>query len=126
MNQKPKIIIPDTNALIAIAEYKIDLFENLNRICDFPYQIQVLQATLEELEKIKQASLKKSRLVQFINLLLKQKKIEIIPQEGYVDDLLVEHSYLNNHILTQDNALKKRLKKPYFTIRQQKYIILVK
>ena len=50
----------------------------------------------------------------------------IIEEEGYVDDILVEYSKKGNLILTQDTELKKRLTKPYLTIRQKKTIIFIK
>jgi rRNA-processing protein FCF1 len=54
------------------------------------------------------------------------KAIPLISEEGFVDDLLVEHSVKGDFILTQDIALKRRLQKPYLTIRQKKKVILVR
>jgi len=47
-----KKIIIDTNALMAISELKIDIFAEVDKVCDFPYQLAVLQGTLDELDKI--------------------------------------------------------------------------
>ncbi|MBS3123172.1 hypothetical protein J4437_00915, partial [Candidatus Woesearchaeota archaeon] len=56
---------------------------------------------------------------------LKNKLILILPHSGYVDDLLVEKSREGAVILTQDMQLKKRLIKPYLTIRQKKMLMMV-
>jgi uncharacterized protein len=122
-----KTIIIDTNALLAISEFKLDLFEELKESLDFNFTLNIISPTLDELEKIKLEQRGKYKLAASIALqLINTKNINIIKKEGYVDDLLVELSKENNLILTQDIALKKRLQKPYLTIRQKKKIILVK
>lgn len=122
-----KQIIIDTNALVAMSEFKIDLFTELERICDFPYKITILIGTLEELNRIYQESKGKYKASAKLALdILKKKNIEIIPEEGYVDDLLVELSKKGNIVLTQDIELKKRLSRPYLTIRQKKTIIFIR
>ena len=58
--------------------------------------------------------------------IIKAKGIKKIAGEGYVDDLLISFSKQGYLVLTQDINLKKRLTKPYLTIRQKKRIVLVK
>jgi rRNA-processing protein FCF1 len=121
-----KKIIIDTNAWMAIYDFKLDLFSVLREYCDFKYEIIILQGILDELKEIsieqrgrfKQAALLASGMI-------KGKKLKVVSTTGGVDDLLVEYSKKNYLILTQDVALKKRLQKPYLTIRQKKKIILV-
>ena len=116
-------IFLDTNALMAITEFKLDIFSELS---DFPYQLQVLSGTIDELEKIKKEQRGKyKRAAQLALSLVKAKKIKIVNSSGNVDHLLVKKSK-HNLVLTQDIALKRRLTKPYLTIRQKKKIILVK
>lgn len=122
-----KQIIIDTNALVAMGEFKIDIFTELERICDFPYKITILIGTLEELNRIYQESKGKYKAAAKLALdIIKKKNIEIIPEEGYVDDILVELSKKGNLVLTQDIELKKRLTKPYLTIRQKKTVIFMR
>ncbi len=124
-----KKIIIDTNALMAMAEFKLDLFRALEEACDFPFRIYVLSGTLNELKGIKtQQRLKFKMRAQLALSLLEFKKIRTIEEKGEagkVDDLLVAHSREGNLILTQDRELKRRLKKPYLTIRQRKRVVLV-
>ncbi|MBI2661893.1 hypothetical protein HYX11_00345 [Candidatus Woesearchaeota archaeon] len=127
MKTETKQIIIDTNALIAIGEFKIDLFSELHRICDFPYAIAILLGTIEELNRIYQEANGKYKAAAKLALdIIKKKNITIIEEEGYVDNLLVQYSQKGSIILTQDIELKKRLTKPYLTIRQKKTIIFIK
>ncbi len=119
-------IILDTNALMAIAEFRIDIFSELERACDIPYTVYVLEGTVQELEKIQHTQRATfSRAAKLALALLRAKHVPVIREEGNVDDLLVNHSHAGDLVLTQDRELKRRLSKPYLTIRQKKMIILV-
>ena len=122
-----KKIIVDTNAWMAIADFKIDLFAALERDCDFPYKVCVLQEIIDELRKIVSEQRGRYRQAALLAIgIIEVRKVKVIPLSGAdADDLLVEHSKKGDLILTQDIALKKRLKKPYLTIRQKKKIISV-
>ena len=122
-----KRVIIDTNALMAIADLKLNLFTEINATLDFPYQLFVLEGTIDELNKIiKEQRGKYKRAAKLILAILKAKNIGVIKEKGYVDHILVEHSKLGDLILTQDIILKKKLTKPYLTIRQKKKVILVR
>src|SRR3989338_1043217 len=121
-----KKIIIDTNALMAISELKIDIFAEDYKVCDFPYQLAVLQGTLDELDKImREQSGKDRQAAKLAKALLLAKKVVVIAEKGNVDDILVEHSLKADLVLTQDQGLKKRLRRPYLTIRQKKRVIMV-
>ncbi len=121
-----KIILIDTNALMAIAELRIDVFRALERVCDFLYEIAILQGTVDELQKIEHEQRGKYKhAAKLVLSILRMKKVRVIPEKGNVDDLLVRHSQQDDIILTQDVALKRRLKKPYMIIRQRKYVVIV-
>ncbi len=47
-----KIIILDTNFLLIPAQFKVDIFSEVERICNFRYQLVIIDKTLEELEDI--------------------------------------------------------------------------
>lgn len=122
-----KKIILDTNAFMAIAEFKLDIFQELAASYDFPFKIYVLEGTVDELQKIKHERWGKyKQAAQLALSLVKAKRIAILKKKGNVDDLLVEESQQGNLVLTQDIALKQQLTKPYLTIRQQKRVIIVK
>jgi len=120
-----KKIIIDTNALMAIAEFKLDLFSALQEL-DFNYKIFVLEGIVEELRKIiVEQRGKYKRAATLALAIISAKEIAKLPSKGDVDDALVEYSKKGYLILTQDQGLKRRLQKPYLTIRQLKKIIVV-
>lgn len=122
-----KLILIDTNAWMAIALWKIDLFEEVEKAADFPHEIAILQGTQEELKKIQNEQPGKFRNAAKLALaLLKAKKVKIIRGTGSVDNLLVHHSHQGDVVLTQDQQLKKRLSRPYFTLRQKKRVVQVR
>lgn len=113
-----KKIVLDTNFLINCVKYHIDPFSELERICNFQYKIYVLEQTIRELDKVKPKEL--GVIKQFIS------KMEVMKEEGtFVDDILVKLSSEGMIVGTQDQFLKKRLKKPLIVIRQKKYLTLV-
>ena len=121
-------IILDTNILMAIPQFKIDIFTELQRICDFTYQITVLDRTINELESIKTTQKGKDKLAASIALqLIKHNNLNITKttDKKPVDDLLTDLSHQGFIIVTQDMALKKKLKKPYITLRKKEYLIIV-
>lgn len=121
-----KRIILDTNALMAIEEFKLKLFDELEKICDFNYEVCVLEGTIKELKKIQEEQRQKYKRAAKLALgIIKVLKIKQLPSQGHVDDVLVEHSKNGDLVLTQDIGLKRRLSKPYLTIRQKKKIFLV-
>ncbi|MEK6938511.1 MAG: PIN domain-containing protein [Nanoarchaeota archaeon] len=123
-----KTVLIDTNAWMAIGELKIDLFSELEKCCDFPVQIATLEGTLRELQKIQEEQ--RGKFKRFAKLaldLIKAKKVEVFPHStGNVDELLVDYSHGGFLVLTSDAALKKKLQRPYLTIRQGKMIVMIR
>lgn len=127
MKSTIKEIIIDTNALMAVAEWGIDIFSEIEKACDFRHEILVAEGTIRELQKIQQEQRSKFKRAAGLALaILKSKKIAVLPGEGEVDDVLAAQSQQGYMVLTQDRGLKRRLRKPYLTIRQKKRVIVVK
>ena len=88
-----KTIIIDTNALMAIDEFELDIFSALKESCDFPYQAAVLSKTMEELGKIMEDQrLKYKKAAKMALEIIQKKKVLIIESEGDADDVLVDYS----------------------------------
>lgn len=121
-----KLILLDTNALMAIAQMRIDLFAELERACDFPYHVAVLEGTLTELQGISLQGGKEKSAASLALQLLKAKKVEVMPSKGKVDDELVAHSLQGILVLTQDRELQQRLTKPFLMIKQRKKVVVVR
>ncbi|MSR86457.1 PIN domain-containing protein [Candidatus Woesearchaeota archaeon] len=121
-------IVLDTNFLLAVFELKVDIFAEIERVCDFRYELFILDRTLDEVENlIKSSLLSKRRAAKGALQLIKLKNIQILASNDsrMVDDILVD---LKGYIIaTVDMELKRRLRKEgiqIITIRQKKYIML--
>ena len=120
-----KSIILDTNLLMAIFQFKIDLFEELDRVMSEPYDVNILNDTIIELDYIvKKQNSKNKRFAKLVKQYIKLKKINIIDitkqkdlyitnisKTNKVDDLLTQISDDKDYIIaTADIELKKRIK----------------
>lgn len=113
-------IIFDTNFLIYTLKYKIDVLKELRRICDFNFELCILDKTLGELKKINKMEARIALSFIHIFKIINTEKFNI----NNVDDILVEIAFKDSIIATQDKDLKRRLKKknvPVIIIRQKKY-----
>jgi len=118
-----KRIILDTNFLLAISQFHVDIFSELEKICDFPYTLHILDKTIDELNNIIKTPGKKDKEAAKLALMLIEGRIEVIKGEGnYVDDILVKMADDNTIIATQDKELKKRIKTRIIVIKQKKYL----
>ena len=129
-----KQVLIDTNALIAIAMFKIDIFEEIAQCLDVEYQLCIVQGTLKELEKLKtdsKLSGKDKAAAKLALTILQQKitnnKVTVLVDDPNtdVDTTLANKSKTGALVLTQDKGLKIRLTKPYLTIRQKKKIVMI-
>ena len=131
-----KKIIIDTNFLISMVRFKIDLFSELQRICDFKYTVFIVNGIVNELEKLAETGKPKDKIAAMISLeLIKKKKIKIIktPSKNKrvknVDLLILNLIKKGNFIVaTQDKELKREIRKkgvPIIALRQKKYLKLI-
>ena len=122
-----KRIILDTNALLAITQFKLDIFSTLERQIDDKYALFVLDKIQKELEKlIKESRLSEKKAAKLALALITHKNVEVIktPENGLTvdEELLRMKGYA---VLTQDAELKRQLKEQgieVLTIRQKKKI----
>ena len=124
-----KHIILDTNFILIPAQFRVDIFEEIKRICDFKYELSILDKTKDELKKIMETQRGKHKRAASLGIqLLKSKKVKtlITKTDKYVDDLLVEYSKKDYIVATQDLGLKRRLKRNYITLKKKQFLILVK
>lgn len=110
-------IVLDTDFLLKSLENKIDIFKELSRISEFPFTVNILDKTLEEL--------KGKKFEKLALTFIRSKKISVIKTKNdkKVDDLLLEMD--NIIVATQDKELKEKLKKRkilVITIRQERYL----
>ncbi|MBU0756825.1 MAG: PIN domain-containing protein [Nanoarchaeota archaeon] len=120
-------IILDTNFLLIPFTVNVDIFRELERIIDEPYEVIVLEKSLDELENITKTGNGKEKLAAKLAFqLIKKKGVKVIsfPHEKQkslytpansqkhiiVDDLILAFADEKTIVATQDKGLKKRLK----------------
>lgn len=125
-------IILDTNFLMVPFQFRVDIFSEMNRICNFNYELCVIDKTVQELKILTELKGRDGRMAKAALDLLRHKNLKRISENmnGTVDDIIVEtvkHSNERFIVATQDSLLKKILRKlnvQIITLRQKKYLIL--
>ncbi|MBS3119430.1 nucleotide-binding protein [Candidatus Woesearchaeota archaeon] len=129
-------IILDTNFLLIPGSLKVDIFSEIDRICDFSYELHVLKESEDELERIMSRQKGKHReAARLAKQLIKAKHLKTLalnqkagPSKG-ADQLLLESAARDTIIATQDKALRQSILRKGFRVimlRQKKYLQLVK
>lgn len=124
-----KKVVLDTNFLLIPAQFGVDIFTEIDRICQFPYTLYIIDKTLGELEKIMQNQRGRQKEAAKLTLaLVRAKNINTLPSATQtVDDAIVAIAADDVIVATQDIALKQRLKNKaggVITLRQKKYLIM--
>lgn len=128
-----KKILLDTNFLLIPGKYRVDIFSEIDRLLREPYELYIIDKTLDELERLKTKLRGKEKEALNISYqLVKGKDLKIIPirneDKSYVDDLILELANQDYIICTQDMELKRRLKAKHvklITMRQKSHLELV-
>lgn len=126
---KSKKVILDTNFLLIPGQFKVDVFSELDRVCQFAYTLFIIDKTIQELEAILQKQHGKHKEAAKLALtLIKAKNINTLPSASdNVDDAIVMIADNHTLVATQDAILKQRLKNKaggIITLRQKKYLII--
>jgi len=123
-----KKIIMDTNFLLIPAQFKVDVFSELERIMQEPYEIYVLERSIEELHNIVKRQKGKNRDSAKLALQIIKGRVKILAKgEGHVDDIIVNISDKDTIVCTQDKELSDRLKEKgvkLIKMKQKKYLFL--
>jgi rRNA-processing protein FCF1 len=124
---KAKVLI-DTNFILVPAKFKVDIYQEINRLMEVPYDLYVLDKSLIELENIinsqKGAQKAAARLGKAILEAKKPKTLKTTSKD-YVDDIILD---LEGFIIaTLDKELRAKLKKRgvrTIVLRQKKYLVM--
>ncbi len=126
-----KKIILDTNFLLIPSQFKVDIFDEISRICHFPYQLCILDKTIDELDSIILSQSIRYRIhARIAKKLIKSYNIKTIATEksASVDSLILSFADKKEHIVaTQDAALKSLLKQkgiPIIFLRKKQFLML--
>ena len=107
-----KKILLDTNFLMISFQFRVDIFSEIERICNFNYKLFVLDKTIEELKNIYETQKGKHKEASKIALqLLKLKKVDVIKtgSKKHTDDIILDYAKKDYLVATQDKDLKRKL-----------------
>ncbi|MBU0461877.1 MAG: nucleotide-binding protein, partial [Nanoarchaeota archaeon] len=129
-----KIII-DTNFLLIPAQFKVDIFGEIERIMHEPYELYIIDRTTDELRSIierqrgkdkEAAKLALSLLERYPVKALKTPETERLLN---VDRLILKQVRTHKYVVaTQDAALKQKLRQNnvrLIVLRQKKFLMLI-
>lgn len=120
-------IILDTSFLVNCVRFRIDFIQEINRICDFRYELFIIDKSIEELNSIIGRGGKSSSFAKLVLKMLAGFNIKsiVMNNDGIVDDLIISSADKDTVVATQDMPLRKKLKAisvPVIFIRQKKYL----
>ena len=108
-----KKILLDTNFLLAVYQFKVDIFSEIDRICNFNYELCVLDKTIGELKNIMGKQKGKHKEAARIALqLLKLKNAREIKASSKknTDDAILDCAIKEGYLVaTQHKDLKRKL-----------------
>ncbi len=129
----PIKIVLDTNFMLIPGQFRVDIFSEISRICDFSFEIVILDRTLDELKGIIASQKGKDKAAAKLAMqLIEKKKPRIVVSKTAifknVDKIILELASKEKLIVaTQDMELKSMLKKlgaRIIVLRQKKYLKL--
>ncbi len=127
---KKKIIL-DTNFLLIPAQFKVDIFSEIRRICDFSCELAIVPETITELDGIvssKRSSLKDRKAAKLALKLMKAFKVKVLKNRKLfkrADEAILAIADKNSCVATQDRELKQRLREKavrLIILRQKQYL----
>ncbi len=102
-------LILDTNFLIDIIRFKIDLDE-LDSLFLTPFELLTLDSVIKELEKISKTNSQESKYAKVALELVKIKKIKTLKVKETTDKAILNLANKETVVATNDIELRKKLK----------------
>jgi len=119
-----KVLI-DANMLLAIIQFKVDVFGQLQKAGHDPV---VISCVVEELKKLSMGKGKDARAAKTVLDYLEKRKIGIVPMAGSADAVLLKLAKENDwYVATNDGILIAKLEKSevgVIRLRQRKLLDL--
>ncbi len=121
-------VIMDSNALFAPLQFKIDLFDELERLLNRRFELILLSSVRCELEKLAaEGSPTTRRMAAFaLKFAEKCKYVDVETSAETVDDAIVEvAARWKSPVFTNDSQLRKRLRDisvPVIYVRQKSHL----
>ncbi len=109
-------VVLDTNALMLVHQFKIDILSEVSRLMDCDYSFVIADRAVWELDNLlatRRRGAKSARLAKaYLRHIEAKKMLETIHSDMKVDDWIVKyaHDHPGTVVLTNDIILKKRLR----------------
>ena len=104
-------ILYDTNFLMSVIKFKINLFYELELIIETPYENIVLDSVIKELKNLSNGTNKTSDEAKLCLKLIQTDNFQFLKSpKGKVDDVLISLADKDTAVATNDIELRKRLK----------------
>ncbi len=107
---KTKIVL-DANFLMVPAQFKLDIFEEIRRIMNEPYDLITMSPVAGELQKIASGKSKDAGTARVALELIKIHNVKVIDASGRADAAIMKICDRNTVVCTQDKRLQNALKK---------------
>jgi len=101
-------------------QFKVDVFAEIKRLMNEPYELCIYQGSIDELEGLSKGISKNAQHAKTALKLIKQKNLKSLPNsinEKYADNLILEGVTNKDIVCTQDQALKRLLRNKHKGIR---------
>jgi len=106
-----KKILLDSNFLTIPHQFKVDIFEEINRVVDENYGLMTTQGVIDELKNMAKHKGKHSVAAKMGLELLKRMKVKVIKTDiKPVDEEILKICDENTIVATNDKKLRKKLK----------------
>jgi rRNA-processing protein FCF1 len=127
-----KKVILDTNFLLIPGQFMVDIFTEVEKVMQEPFQLCIIDKSLRELNQLAVTGKQKDRFAARLALaLIIQKNLKRLHSFGSkksVDDIILKKADSNTYVATQDKALRQALKEKKVRIiglRQKKYLEII-
>lgn len=120
-------IILDTNFLMIPAKFKVDVFDELEKVINQKFRVVVPRTVVEELEKLSKSRGRDAAAARVGLELVEKEGVEVVDTEKAGDEGILELAERKCAVATVDKGLKTHLKKkkiPIIYLREGKHLIL--
>ena len=100
----------DTNFLMIPVQFRVDIFEELHRLLNEPFELLIASGTLDELKFISGGRGEDAGAARIGLKLIEGKGVKVVQSSGNVDDWLVERAVERDFVCTNDIGLIRRLR----------------
>ena len=119
-------IILDTNFLLIPAQFGVDIFAEISRVCD-QHTLWIMESTIAELQAIARKRGRNGAAAKVALELARRHDLQQIPSTENVDSAILAHATEGWIVGTQDRALRAQLRRkhiPLLTLKGKSHLAI--